>query len=220
MKCLVIIPVHNEGKHIASVVRGVLTEQQNILVIDDGSVDSTPDILKDLGVPFIRREHKGKGAALRAGFRYGIENGFEWVITMDGDGQHDFRDLPLFKRALQSNGTDMIIGSRMNETGGMPLLRLITNRFMSYIISKKSKIRLSDTQCGFRAIRCRLLKEITLKTAHYDTESEIIIRAARAGFRISSIPVNTIYNGAESSVNKITDTVRFIKLMRSTIKDA
>jgi len=219
MKCLVVVPAYNEEKHIAGVVRGILKEKSELLVVDDGSMDSTYDILKGLSVPCLKEKHKGKGAALKAGFRYALNNGFDWVITMDGDGQHDTGELPMFLRALRSNGTDLIIGSRTLDSSRMLVVRLLTNKSMSYLISRFSGVRLPDTQCGFRAIRCELLRRIKLTTSHYDMESELIIRAAKANFKITNVPVKSIYNGSKSSINKVTDTVRFFGLLWRIMRD-
>jgi len=213
MKCLVVVPAYNEEKYIAHVVRGILKEKMDLLVVDDGSFDFTYEIVKKLAVPCLRQNHMGKGAALVAGFGYAVKNGFDWVITMDGDGQHDSSELPLFWRALGDNATDLVIGSRMHDTSKMPIVRLLTNKVMSYIVSSFSDVRLSDTQCGFRAIKCDLLKRIKLTTSHYDMESELIIRAAKMGCTIRDIPVNSIYNDSQSSINKFTDTIRFFKLL-------
>lgn len=219
MRYLVVIPVYNEEKNISGVVSGVLKKTDDMLVVDDGSSDGTLNILKGMGVAHLSQRHMGKGAALRAGFRYAIDKGYEWVITMDGDGQHDSGEIPRIEAAMRTNGTDMIIGSRMHATSEMPFLRLATNRFMSYLISMVSGCVLPDTQCGFRAIRCRVLERITLRTSHYDTESELIIKAGRAGFRLTSIPIVTIYNGSKSSINKFTDTIRFIRLMSRVARE-
>ncbi len=214
MKYLVIIPAFNEAENLSSVVEGTLRLTSDVLVIDDGSTDSTGEVLKKLDVTAIRQPHTGKGGALKTGFRYALENNYEWIITMDGDGQHDHREIPLFTDKMQANGTDMIIGSRMSDTQKMPFMRLMANRFMSRLISSMIGQSVPDTQCGFRAISCRVVNKLTLETSHYDTESEILIKAAMAGFNISSVPVRTIYNGASSSINRTMDTVRFIKLLR------
>lgn len=213
LRYLVVVPAYNEADNIEDVVRGVMRETEDVLVIDDGSVDATHEVLSRLEVRFLRQRHGGKGAALKAGFSYAIKNGYDWVITMDGDGQHDFAELSKFKEAVRANGTDMVIGSRMDSTEEMPVVRLVTNRFMSHLLSRIAGRKVSDTQCGFRAIRCALLKEIKLNTSHYDTESELLIKAVRAGFSVSSIPVKTIYNGSKSNVNKVVDTVRFVRLL-------
>ncbi len=213
MKYLVVIPAYNEADKILSVIEDALGEVPDILVVNDGSTDSTGKIIEALPVKVVNQFRTGKGGALKAGFRYAIEGGYDWVITMDADGQHDVKDIQSFIRAAESNNVDMVVGSRMGDSVDMPIVRLVTNKFMSGIISSLAGCRLSDTQCGFRAIKCSLLCEVTLETNNYDTESELIIKAARKGFKINSTPVRTIYNGAASSINKFTDTIRFFKLV-------
>ncbi len=209
----VLIPARNEAEHIASVVQGVLKAVNNVVVVDDGSTDSTGKIIATLPVQVISQEHMGKGAALKAGFKYAMECGYDWVITIDGDGQHDWAEIAGFVNALQGNNTDMIIGTRMTDTKDMPLLRLLTNNIMSRVISAVSGQQIPDSQCGFRAISCDMLSKVTLDTDNYDTESELIIKASKNGFRITSIPVKTIYKDTPSGINKLTDTVRFLKLL-------
>lgn len=220
MKYLVIIPAFNEARTLSAVVKGTLKITKDVLVVDDGSTDSTANVLKTLGVTTISQHHTGKGGALKAGFKYAGENNYDWIITMDGDGQHDYQEIPRFVSKMQANGTDMIVGSRMSNTQNMPFMRLMANRFMSRLISSMIGQSLPDTQCGFRAINCRVVNKITLETSHYDTESEILIKASMAGFNISSIPVRTIYNGASSSISRTADTVRFIKLLRKARRPA
>lgn len=215
MKFLVVIPAYNEEEKIQAVVNGVhgAAGRQNCLVVDDGSTDSTLQILIGLGTAFITRRHAGKGAALKAGFEYAISNGFDWVITMDGDGQHDTGEIKAFLGAIAGGDTDMVVGTRMLDTASMPFVRLATNRFMSSIISSIAGRAIPDTQCGFRAVSSEVLKKVVLRTSHYDTESELLIKAARLGFRITSIPITTIYNGSKSKINKFNDTLRFIRLL-------
>lgn len=217
MRYLIVIPAYNEADKIAFVVGGALKEVSDILVINDGSTDSTGEVIKGLSVKVLTQSRTGKGGALKAGFRYAVECSYDWVITMDADGQHDVRDIASFIKATESSNADVIMGSRMTDPAGMPFVRLYTNKIMSGIVSRLAGCRLSDTQCGFRAIRCRLLSEIKLETNNYDTESEFIIKAARRGFKINTTPIRTIYNGESSSINKFTDTIRFFKLVLRSI---
>lgn len=98
-------------------------------------------------------------------------------------------------------------------TEDMPVLRIITNRFMSRIISAIAKQYIPDTQCGFRLIKRELLQKMDLSTSKYETESEILIKAARSGFKIESVPVKTIYSGQKSQINPFVDTLRFMRFM-------
>ncbi len=215
MNYLIIIPAYNEERYILDLLTNLKTVAKGVVVVDDGSIDSTASIATAAGAHVISQPHRGKGAALRTGFRYAIEHGYEWVITMDSDGQHDWRDVPRFLEAMGLNGSsgDVIVGTRMDEAVNMPLLRRATNRFMSGLISRLVGCSISDTQCGFRAIKARVLENVRLETSHYDTESELIIKSGKAGYSIKSIPIKTIYNGAPSNINKFVDTARFIKLL-------
>ncbi|MEK7803020.1 MAG: glycosyltransferase family 2 protein, partial [Deltaproteobacteria bacterium] len=207
MNYLIVIPAYNEEKYIKTLLNNLSGITKNIVIIDDGSRDNTYEIVKEMNIPVIHQSHQGKGAALKAGFKYALEKEYEWVITMDGDGQHGWQDIPYFVEAMSKGKSDIIIGSRMDDIAGMPLVRKVTNKFMSRLLSWLIGSSISDTQCGFRAITSGVLKNVTLETSHYDTESELIMKAGKAGYNISSIPVKTIYNGSESHINKFLDTV-------------
>ena len=220
MSYVIVIPAYNEERYLPNLLKDLLSVTKNIVIIDDGSKDLTGDMAATLGVPVITQPHQGKGAALRRGFRYAIEKGFDWVITMDSDGQHDWKDVPSFVEAMSranGGGPDIIVGSRMRDASSMPVVRRLTNRFMSGLISRLSGSAIPDTQCGFRAISSRVLRSVVLETSHYDTESELLIKAGKAGFSIASVPIKTIYNGAPSNINKITDTARFLRLLMKTV---
>lgn len=217
MSYLIVIPAYNEEKYIKTLLNNLSNITRDIIVVDDGSEDATYKNVKEMGIPVIHQQHKGKGAALKAGFNYAVEKGYNWVITMDGDGQHDWRDIFRFIEALSKRDSDIIIGSRMADIATMPLIRRITNRFMSGLISRLIGLCISDTQCGFRAISSQVLKNIKLETSHYDTESELLIKAGKARYTISSIPIKTIYNGSQSNISKFVDTIRFIRLVWKTL---
>lgn len=217
MSYLIVIPAYNEEKYIKTLLNRISSITRDIVVVDDGSEDATYRIVKEMGISVLHQEHKGKGAALKAGFKYAVEKGYKWVITMDGDGQHEWRDIFRFIEELSRGNGDIIVGSRMADIATMPLIRRITNRFMSGLISRLIGLRISDTQCGFRAISSQVLKNIRLETAHYDTESELLIKAGKARYTISSIPIKTIYNGSQGNISKFMDTLRFIKLVWKTL---
>ncbi len=229
MKYLVIIPAYNEEKYIKPLLDNLRRVASDVVVVDDGSTDSTPEIARAAGVEVITQRHQGKGAALRTGFTHAVAKGYDWVITMDSDCQHDWQDVPRFVEAMGKNGngnkghtpsgraSDIIVGSRLFDAGHMPAVRRLTNKFMSGLISRLIGCRVPDTQCGFRAINSKVLKGVRLETSHYDTESELLLKSGKAGYKISFIPIKTIYNGAPSNINKLTDTVRFLKLLARTL---
>jgi len=214
MKACVIIPTYNESKEISGIIKEIRKQDLDVLVVDDGSTDSTAQIAAHAGAIVLRNLiNEGKGACLRKGFRYAIENDFDAVITMDGDGQHLPQDLSNFMRAAGNSKSGIFVGNRMLETKGMPWIRIITNKFMSWIISILSKQKIPDTQCGFRLINRGVFEKIELKTSKFETETEILIKASRAGFKIESVPVKTVYKGEKSQINPFIDTLRFLKFI-------
>lgn len=214
MKTCVIIPTYNESKTIGELSILVRKEGFDVIVVDDGSKDNTATIAEENGASVItHKENRGKGASLKAGFAYAVKNYYDGVIVMDGDGQHNPKDIKRFIQAAESTHADLIVGNRMGDTKNMPFLRWVTNRWMSNFISRACKQYIPDTQCGFRFIKSGLLKEIRLTSSKYETESEILIRAGRGKFKIDSIPIESVYKGEVSSIHPIIDAFRFIRLI-------
>lgn len=214
MKTCVIIPTFNEYKEIGRIVAEVRKQNLEVIVIDDGSSDNTAVIAKDSGATVLKNEgNQGKGASLIKGFNYALDCGCDAVITMDGDGQHLPEDIPYFMRLAKYSDSGIIIGNRMQRIRNMPLLRLFTNKFMSWLISAVAKQKIPDTQCGFRLIKQEVFKKVRLSTSKYETESEILIKCARLGFKIESVPIKSIYMGEKSNINPFIDTLRFVKFI-------
>lgn len=214
MVTCVVIPTYNESKEIGDVVRRLRQQNLEVVVIDDGSRDNTSLIAQENGAVVIRNQtNEGKGASLIKGFQYAIKNNFDAVITMDGDGQHIPEEALNFIRAAEGNNAALFIGDRMTNSKGMPNARWLTNKFMSWLISKIIGQKAADTQCGFRLIKTETLKKICLKTNKYETESEIIIKISRAGYKIESVPIKTVYKDEKSQINPFIDTLRFIKFI-------
>jgi len=210
----VIIPTYNEAKEIFRLVKQIKENNLDVLVVDDGSTDSTARIASSAGaVVLINPVNEGKGACLKKGFKYALTHDFDAVITMDGDGQHLPEDLSCLIHQAIKSGSDVFVGNRMRQTKGMPWLRVITNKFMSLVISVLSKQSIPDTQCGFRLIKRAVLEKVELKTNKFETETEILIKAARLGFKIESVPVKTVYRGEKSQINPFVDTFRFLRLV-------
>jgi glycosyltransferase involved in cell wall biosynthesis len=214
MKTCVVIPTYNESRAIGELVRQIRQQNLEAVVMDDGSQDNTGQMAKDNGATVLRNEiNQGKGASLIKGFDYALKNDFDAVITMDGDGQHLTEEIPYFIRLATYSDSGIFIGNRMSKRKNMPWVRVLTNKFMSWLISSVARQKIPDTQCGFRLIKRAVLEKLKLKTRKYETESEIIIKASRLGFKIDSVPIKTIYSGEKSQINPFIDTLRFIKFM-------
>ncbi|OQX85819.1 MAG: hypothetical protein B6D55_06935 [Candidatus Omnitrophica bacterium 4484_70.2] len=214
-KIWVVIPAYNEEKTIGAILDDLKRKDISVLVIDDGSQDSTAEVVKEKGVPLIRNEKNlGKGLALKKGFDYLFKNeDFDYVVTMDADRQHSPEDLDKFLEAAENN-EDFVVGNRMQNPEGMPKIRVFTNKLMSWLISKIAKQRIPDTQCGFRLIKRKVLEKLNIETNKFQIESEIIIKAARLGILIKSIPIRSIYyEKALSKIHPLLDTLRFIRFL-------
>lgn len=213
MKVCALIPAFNEGARVGRVVEGARRKGVPAVVVDDGSSDDTAEAARRAGATVLRHEeNRGKGEALKTGFTAAIEQGWGAVITMDGDGQHDPEEIPRFIDHAERRASDVVIGCRMGDVASMPFLRWWTNEMTSAVISRLAHTRIKDSQSGYRLIRTRVLRSLDLVSEKYDLESEILVRAARQGFRISEVPVRTIYEGSPSSINPGLDTLRFIRL--------
>ena len=212
---VVVIPSYNEARTIGSVVRNVVQMGMSVLVVDDGSIDATERIALDNGAMVIRhKKNLGKGHSVRQGIRYVVEKtNFEWMVIMDGDGQHHTEDLPILMEATRAGDADLITGNRMHYTKTMPSLRYWTNRFTSFVISGMCRQSIPDTQCGYRLVSVNALKRMKLESDKYDIESEMLIQAARTGMKIKSVPVQTIYGDEKSAINPVLDTIRFFSLV-------
>jgi len=208
-----LIPGYNEGPRIAEVVHGAAVHLP-VVVVDDGSSDDTAAQARAAGATVIeQRPNQGKGAALRAGFRRALVDGADAVLTLDADGQHDPAEMPKFLAAAGSGGAALWIGDRMQNTANMPWLRRLANRSTSAIISALAGQSIADSQSGYRLIGARVLQSVDLHFDRFEAESEILIKASRAGFKIGSVPIRTIYGQEQSTIHPVRDTVRFISLV-------
>lgn len=195
-KCCVLIPTYNNSQTLKAVIESVAEYTDDIIVVNDGSLDSTIHILKDFPQYHIlhHSENKGKGIALQTGFKFAAERGYDYVITIDSDGQHFAEDLPKFIDKLEQEPRAIIIGSRnMEATENVPKKSSIGNKISSFWFTFETGIKLPDTQSGFRLYPIYLLKNIKFFTWKYEFEIEVMVRAAWKGINIVPIPISVFY---------------------------
>lgn len=213
-KVLILVPAHNEARFITNVVSSIKSLGHDIVVIDDGSVDQTAALAKNAGAIVVSTGAKtGKGNALRRGFEYALKAHVDVVITMDGDGQHASCDIKTFIERYEKTHASVINGNRLHNPQGMPALRLVTNKLMSWIISKICHQHIADTQCGFRLMTVDVLHHIKLECENFEIETELLIQAGKRGFKIDNVPVATIYSDEVSKIRPLHDTWRFIRYL-------
>ncbi len=205
----ILIPVHNGGERLADVIRRLAPLGLPVWVSDDGSSDHTAERARGLGARVVRAERRGgKGAALRRGVRAVLADGpSEWILFLDGDGQHRPEEVPAFLSAMEGP-IDFLIGSRMHEAHKFPGYRLVPNRVGSEILRWMSGQPVPDTQCGFRAMRAWLLREMELESDGFEVETEMLLKALRLGARWRAVPVSAVYNGEGSHYRAVHDTYR------------
>ncbi|NJW53409.1 glycosyltransferase family 2 protein [Salinimicrobium oceani] len=202
LQCCVLIPTYNNHTTLKRVLNDVLEFTRNIIVVNDGSTDATKDILSafsDLHVINLP-VNKGKGNALKTGFKAGQKLGFDYAISMDSDGQHFADDLDVFLQALENHHEKqplLVIGSRKMDAPGIPEKSSIGNKFSSFWYWVETGIKLQDTQCGYRLYPLPVVNSLHLFTSRFELEIEVIVKAAWKGVVVKNLPVKVLYDPQE-----------------------
>ncbi len=214
-KILALIPAYNEAGRVGSVVTGALTHLP-VLVVDDGSTDDTAARAKAAGATVLRQTpNQGKGTALQAGFRRAINEGYEAVLTLDADGQHDPAEIPKFLRAYKTHQADLIIGAR--DFSQMPPVRRLANFLGRWAFSWALGQPVRDNQSGYRLIGRQLMEAmLTSCESGFELEVEMIVTCARHGFMLDWVPIRTIYAGEGSHINNWQHLVNFLRMVWQT----
>jgi glycosyltransferase involved in cell wall biosynthesis len=208
---IAIIPAKDEAHNIKDVIVKTKKYVDLVLVIDDGSSDNTKEVAESLGAVVIRNEvNLGKADALKIGFKYAIEHNFDTIALLDADGQHDPDELPKLLKKL-NEGYDIVVGARKFSPELMPPLRIFANSTSSFLVSLICGTKILDSQSGYRVLRTEVVKKITFETKRYQLDTEMLIKAARCGFKIGFVEINTIYTErAKSKINQIIDPLKFL----------
>jgi glycosyltransferase involved in cell wall biosynthesis len=210
IRILLAIPVYNEEKYVEPVLREVrryapqCAGPDQILVIDDGSTDQTPMLLARHPVEVIRHSrNRGYGRSLQDAFRWGAVDGFEWVITMDCDEQHEPAAIPRFVEAIYADEADVISGSRYlvreNGADSPPADRRAINAQITSELNDRLGLNLTDAFCGFKAYRVEALRKLDLTVDGYAFPMQFWVQAVAEGLRIREIPIKLIYNDLKRS---------------------
>lgn len=193
----VLIPCLNEEAAIGRIIQSVLSLGVPVIVVDDGSDDRTPDIVRELPVTLLRHpQRSGKGEALRTGFREALRQGYDAVLTMDGDGQHLASDIPRIAAAAQRYPNHIVIGARLLEREQQPKARRRANAVADWGISWACAQPVADTQSGQRWYPRAALDLVDLPAENFVFEAAILIAASRKkGLGVVSVPIASRYEG-------------------------
>ncbi|MDC9723552.1 MAG: DUF2062 domain-containing protein [Urechidicola sp.] len=196
LKCCVLIPTYNNEKTLHKVIESVLAYTSDIIIINDGSTDSTSTILENF--PSLIQIHflmnKGKGMALRAGFKKAFADGFDYAITIDSDGQHYADDIPVFVNEIKNNEGALLIGSRNMSHESVPGGSSFGNKFSNFWFWAETGIKLNDTQSGFRLYPLKLMNAMKFYTSKFEFEIESIVKASWRGVVVKNVPIKVLYN--------------------------
>ncbi len=214
LKCCVIIPTYNNEQSLAEVIEDVKKYTSNVIVVNDGSTDSTSQILLDLdGVDIINYpNNKGKGYAIRQGFKKALDLGFHYAITIDSDGQHYARDLSVFINYLKENSNCLLIGSRFMEGKDQPKASEFANKFSNFWFQVETGIKLSDTQSGYRLYPIKAMEKKKWFCNKYEFETEVIVRAAWQGLKVNCVPIDVFYPRQEERVTHFRPFKDFFRI--------
>lgn len=197
MNPVIIIPVYNHGNQIGEVVRQTRQLDLPIFVIDDGSTDSTPEILEAVdGITLLRHaENQGKGAALLTGFRAAQARGHDWAVSLDGDGQHHPEDVRKLLRIVQDGERCMVIGRRqgMEKNANVPWTSRFGRGFSNFWVWAAGGPLLADSQSGFRLYPLPEALRLDVRARRYQFEVEILVKARQRGIAVREVPIRVVY---------------------------
>ncbi len=195
LKACVLIPTYNNAKTLEDVIKTTLEYCDHVILVNDGATDSTPEIISRYPqLTVVKHEvNKGKGMALRNGFKKAVELGYEYTITIDSDGQHYPEDFIKFLNKVEEVPGSLIIGARNMTVDNVPGKSTFGNKFSNFWFLVETGISLPDTQSGYRLYPVQRLKNIWLFTTKFELEIEVIVKAAWRGISVISVPVKVYY---------------------------
>lgn len=210
-----LIPAYNAADTLAQVIQSVKQYVGTVIVVDDGSVDDTSRVAQAQGARTLRQPaNRGKGEALKLGFEQAGKWGFDVVVTLDADGQHDAHEIPRLIEAYRSGGPDtVVLGSRVEQMPKMHKVRHFSNKFGTAVISILAGHPLEDSQTGFRVIPVEAWEHVDVRGSRFDAEAEFLVEACRRGFPVRHVRVASKYpdGTATSHYKGIRDTLRIAR---------
>lgn len=214
---LILIPTYNNATTICDIVRRASVVCPDVMVVNDGSTDDTllrlQDVEKEGDFELLSyRTNRGKGGALKAGFKRAQDLGFTHVLTLDADGQHYPEDAPLLLTAGKDNPEAIIVGSRTFGDKNMPGGNLFANKFSNFWFTVQTLQRIPDTQTGFRLYPLKNIGGLRVLTARYEAELELLVFSSWRGTKIMSVPVRVYYPPAEERITHFHPTKDFLRI--------
>ena len=218
-KIVVVIPAFNEAATIRELAESALKIVPDVVVVDDGSTDTTVERLRGLRVAVLRNERNcGKAASLWKGFEHALARGAQFVVTLDGDGQHRAEDMPRLLNTAERSPQSIVIGARLHDRKNFPARRYYANQFARFWISWAAGYPIADTQSGFRVYPASLFEKVTRRDVAWNGfvfESEVLIAAGAMGVRSIAVAIPGIYPKAArpSHFRPVLDIARIVVMV-------
>lgn len=214
LRCCVIIPTYNNEQTLAKVISDVLLYSEHVIVVNDGSTDSTPDIVKQFkNIHLISyTPNAGKGMALRKGIRYAQENNYRYAITIDSDGQHFADDIPVFIDRIEESPDSLLIGARNLNQENMPKKNTFGNKFSNFWFTLFTGINLPDTQSGYRLYPVEKMKGTRYFSTKYEFEIEASVKAAWKGLDVFPVPIKVFYAEGNKRISHFRPGMDFTRI--------
>jgi glycosyltransferase involved in cell wall biosynthesis len=214
LRVCVIIPTYNNDTSLAGVIADVAEFTGHIIVVNDGSTDNTPAIIDSF--PIVQsisyKKNAGKGYALRKAFAYAGEKGYQYAVTIDSDGQHFAKDLPVFIDKLMLEKNAIIIGARNMDQASVPGGSNFGNSVSNFWFTVETGIRMPDTQSGYRLYPLEPLNKMRFFTRKYEFEIEVLVRAAWKGVKVLPVPVTVYYAPKEERISHFRPYKDFFRI--------
>lgn len=229
-RIIAIIPCYNEEKKIGKVVSRIQAMKEpcvdEILVVNDGSTDRSPEVARELGANVISLPRiMGVGAALRAGFRHALENGFDIVVVLAGNDKDEPDEIPLLLEPIANGCCDFVQGSRFlgnGEFGDMPLYRRLATRLHPFLFSLCTGKKVTESTNGFRAFSAQLLRDERIRLDQdwlneYELEPYLYYKAIILGYKTAEVPCTKVYPPISSGYTKMKPLIGWWSILRPMI---
>jgi glycosyltransferase involved in cell wall biosynthesis len=220
LKVAAVIPCHNEEKNIGNVVETAKALVDVVIVVDDHSTDSTISEAEKAGAQVISNSSskKGVGITTMLGIREASKGLAKIIVTLDGDGQHQPREIPDLIRPILDNRADLVVGTRMLQVGSMPFYRRLGNNIINWAFNFSSSHKVSDSMCGFRAYHADLLSRLEVKERGFEYVPEILLKARLAAARITEVPIVCYYHESFRMNSTMEPIEQGLRMVLSIIK--
>lgn len=214
-RCCIVVPTYNNAPFLPEFLKELVQATQEVIVVNDGSTDETPQLLKpyEEQIHVVHHEQNlGKGMALRHGFEEAWKKGYQYAITIDSDGQHLLKDLPQFLDELELQPGSMIVGARNMDQEGVPGKSSFGNRFSNFWYLVETFVKLPDTQSGYRLYPLQPISEMKFYSTKFEFEIEVLVRLAWRGVPVTSVPVSVVYHNEQKRITHFRPFKDFFRI--------